>query len=113
MSPFHANSSGNHDLKWDAFIESMHRVWEYAPDFTPIGPLSLTRRKVLVVDVDTAHNDQLDERLTRIGTSMTMVESFERAFDELSEQSIDLVILGADLVDEDACEWLPLTCGVS
>ncbi len=110
MSPFYTNSSSNSDLQWDAFVTSLHRVWEYAPDFSPAGPLSLTGRKILVVDVDSEHNHQLGERLTRIGTSMTMVESFDQAFYELDQQSIDIVILGANLLDDAGCEFCRSVC---
>ena len=110
MSPFQTNSSSNSDLKWDAFVASLHRVWEYAPDFSPTGPLSLTGRKILVVDVDSEHNFQLGEQLTRIGTSMTMVESFDQAFNVLDQQSIDTIFLGANLLDEAACEFCRSLC---
>jgi DNA-binding response OmpR family regulator len=110
MTSLYTNSSNNRDLKWDEFVASLYRVWEYAPDFSPTGPSTLTGRRVLVVDVDTEHNQQVGEALTRIGTSKTMVESFEQAFHELGKQSFDIVICGTQLFDEDACEFCQSVC---
>ncbi len=111
MSTF--SSKPNNDtseLDWDAFVASLHRVWEYAPDFSPTGHVNLSGRKFLVVDPDSAHNTQLAERLKRIGSSPIAVVSIGMAIHELEQHHIDLIVLAMDFPNDDALLFCRTLC---
>ncbi len=114
MSTFHSKPTGEtSELNWDAFVASLHRVWEYAPDFSPTGPVNLSGRKVLVVDRDVDHNVQLGDRLKRIGSSAISVMTISMAFRELDRHTIDLIVLATDFPDEDALQFCRAVCDAS
>jgi len=95
---------------WDTFVASLHRVWEYAPDFSPTGPISLTGRNVLLVDGDTVDREQLCDQLNRMGSSVTMIDSIEQANLKVGQQIIDIVVLGSDSVNEETFEFCRFIC---
>ncbi len=111
MSTFHSKPThAASELNWDAFVASLHRVWEYAPDFSPTGPVNLSGRRVLVVDRDSDHNEQLGERLKRIGSSAILVKTIRMAMCELEKHSIDLIVLATDFPEEDALKFCRSVC---
>jgi DNA-binding response OmpR family regulator len=106
MSTFSAKPNNDRsELDWDAFVASLHRVWEYAPDFSPTGPVNLSGRKFLVVDHDAEHNTQLAERLKRIGSSPIVVVTIGLAVRELEQHKIDLVVLAMNFLNDDALQF--------
>jgi len=111
MSTFHSiPSNAASELNWDAFVASLYRVWEFAPDFSPNGPVNFSGRRVLVVDRDSDHNSQLGERLKRIGSSAISVMTIRMAIRELEKHSIDLIVLATDFPDEDALQFCRAVC---
>ncbi len=110
MSTFHSKSSSSSDLIWDTFVASLHRVWEYAPDFSPTGPISLSGRHVFIIDGGIAEKEQLGDQLKRVGFTVTMIDSIEPAIRKLSEQIFDLVVIGAESTDEKTLDFCRLIC---
>jgi DNA-binding response OmpR family regulator len=98
-------NSETSELDWDAFVASLHRVWEYAPDFSPTGPVNLSGRTFLLVDPDASHNVQLAERLLRIGSSAIVVLTISKAIQELDQHKVDLVLLAMDFPNDDALQF--------
>ncbi len=86
-------SDENRDLVWDAFIASLHRVWEYAPEFSPSAAVNLSGRNVLVVDNDPQQNSLLCTRLERLGLRPFSIDSILVAKDLLEDKAFDLLVL--------------------
>jgi DNA-binding response OmpR family regulator len=84
------------DQRWDAFIASLHRVWEFAPDFSLEGHLRLAGRQVLVVDANRLRNQRLVAQLARIGLEATAAEHPRLAWRCLDGLRFDLMVLVAD-----------------
>ncbi len=95
MSHSHSFSSISQpsDQQWDAFVASLHRVWEFAPDFSLEGHLSLAGRSVLVFDSDPHQNSKLSDQFTNVGLQARLATTVVQAFDLLKENEFDLVII--------------------
>ncbi|MDZ4848153.1 MAG: response regulator [Pirellulaceae bacterium] len=106
-----SNSPSDHH--WDAFVASLHRVWEYAPDFSPTGPTNLSGRIVLLIDQDAAHNEQLCDHLKRLGAAAIAAGTLEDGLRELTHHSIELIVLGTNFGDETALRFCREVCDAS
>lgn len=113
MATVHSKPSSISDHTWDAFVASLHRVWEYAPDFSPNGPINLSCRTILVVDSKLVHNDQISERLKRLGSLTISVDSIHDAYKSIEVQNFDMVVISTDLLDEDAIHFIQTVCDTS
>lgn len=98
-------SDENRDLVWDAFIASLHRVWEYAPEFSPTAAVNLSGRNVLVVDEDQLQNSILCTRLERLGLRPFSVDSLVIATDILEDKSFDLLVMDLGKDPENAIRF--------
>ena len=81
------------DQQWDAFVASLHRVWEFAPDFSLEGHLSLAGRSVLVFDEDQQCNQNLADQFINVGIQARSAIDIQQAFDLLKGYSFDLVVI--------------------
>lgn len=94
---FHSHSNTSislpSDQQWDAFVASLHRVWEFAPDFSLEGHLSLAGRSVLVFDSDSHQNSKLSDQFTNVGLHARLATTVVQAIELLNENEFDLAII--------------------
>jgi DNA-binding response OmpR family regulator len=81
------------DQQWDAFVASLHRVWEFAPDFSLEGHLSLAGRTVLVFDSDPRQNSNLSDQFTNVGLQARSATTYSHALGLLKKNEFDIVII--------------------
>jgi CheY-like chemotaxis protein len=84
------------DQRWDAFIASLHRVWEYAPDVSLDGQLRLSGSRVLIHDQQPARRACLAEQLVRVGLAATSAGSAEETRMQLEDHHQELLLMVVD-----------------
>lgn len=103
MSNYVANlSSLPNDQRWDAFVASLHRVWQYAPDVSFEGQMNLAGRVVLVIQRDDMESGKLAMQLSKVGLRAYSAQSLTEAYHRVSENEIDVILLFVDS-DEASC----------
>jgi DNA-binding response OmpR family regulator len=103
MSNLLANSNARpSDQRWDAFVASLHLVWQYAPDISFEGQMNLAGRVVLVVHSDLHENARLAMQLSKVGLRVFSALDLPQAYDRLVDEEIDIVLLFFQGDDENA-----------
>jgi DNA-binding response OmpR family regulator len=97
------------DQQWDDFVASLHRVWEFAPDFSLEGHLSLAGRSVLVFDEDSQCNRNLADQFMNVGLQARSAIDIQQAFDLLDCCNFDLIVIldrAATTKSKQVCEYV-------